>query len=202
MTIFCVCDCSGGEHKEGLVHHNSLLQYSLQYFLSWWCICNKSVDFHRVAGRQVSFTPRPCPSCWSLVLQRWGTCSLLLPRSMCRWPNPERSQATRWPEGRQSGYLIVSRTLTRTAIQFFQKVKMRMYENTLTKTFSCCNAHCVTPWGGVFMLPVLPFTPFYMGVIVKVGHTLNTHINCKTISLIPPNIPFTQAVFEIIWICL
>lgn len=107
MNTWHFSDCSGLEHKEGSVHHHSLSQYSCKYS-SWWCICSKSVDFHGVTGRRVSFTLQLCPSCWSLVLQRWGTCSPLLPSLKCRWPNPEQWQATRWPVKRDENvYLIV-----------------------------------------------------------------------------------------------
>lgn len=64
-------------------------------------MCNKSVDFHGVSGGRGSVTLRLCPSCWSPALRRSGTCSPLLPSSMCRWTNPEQSQATHWPEERK-----------------------------------------------------------------------------------------------------
>lgn len=100
MNTWHFSDCSGVEHKEGSVHHDSLSQYSCNilpgdaYATSLWVFMGWLAD-------EWAFTLQPCPSCWSPVLQRWGTCSPLLPSSMCRWPNPEWSQAAHWPEERK-----------------------------------------------------------------------------------------------------
>lgn len=104
MNTWHFSDCSGVEHKEGSVHHS---QYSCNilpgdaYATSLWIFMEWLAD-------EWAFTLQPCPSCWSLVLQRRGTCSPLPPSSMCRWPNPEWSQAARWPEeGKKKVYLAV-----------------------------------------------------------------------------------------------
>lgn len=73
--------------------------------ISWWwvygCVQQVRGFSTRWLAAERSFTLRSHLSCLFLALQRWGTCSPRPPSSANRWPNPERSLATRWPGGRK-----------------------------------------------------------------------------------------------------